>query len=370
LRWDTFLDAAKRLAGDGPDEQGWLRQLDVVLSQMSEPAPPVSEWWHWSLGEFWRSGRTYGAWEKGQRSTASTTFARTLIAETFLRERNLVLNQVGICSLVAVTKRETMTAIGSTVTSACEALGLSKAGRGQDPTATTYVAHTMDWTTLDAAGRKISFQVRPPNLDASAAGTFVGYLADEVNLWDKEQSLNAPADKVLEILGGRFAHQPGAHGYHTSTPEGRDGALSTMIRESLKLGSESIFIGRLGELGARRDEIARRGLREYFARRAREAPEQATRTSRARWAADERLIRDPDPRSTNIPTWSARGGDPVEEIMECWRLVDVALRDGKEGGDPLDVLLHRYGAQPGGDAGRRIFGEQIIADARARAVTW
>lgn len=358
-----------RLAGVGPEEHGWLRQLDVVLSQLREPAPPVSEWWYWSLGEFWRSGRTYGAWEKGQRSTASTTLARTLIAESFFRQRRLVLDQVGICSLVAVTKRETQTAIGATVTSVIEALGLTEAGRGQEPTASTYVGRTLDWTVLDASGYKISFQIRPPSLEGSAAGTFVGYLADEVNLWDKEQSLHAPADKVLEILGGRLAYQRGAHGYHTSTPEGRDGALSTIIRASLQYGSESIFIARLGELGARRDDIARRGLREHLSRRARDAPEQATRTSCARWAADERLARDPDPRSTYIPTWSARGGDPVAEIMECWRLVDVALRDGKEGGDPLDVLLHRYGAQPGGDSGRRIFGEQIIAEARARAVT-
>jgi hypothetical protein len=365
--WKQVREASARLAGDGPEESGWLRQLDKRCLAVQEP--PVSEWWHGTLRDFWSSGRTFLACEKGQRSQASTTFARALMVEAFMRERTLVLDQIGICSLVAVTTRETDTAVGRTIESVLKALGLHAAKR-DDPTPETYVATTTDWRALDAGQRSIAFQIRPPNKGASAAGTFVGYLADEVNLWRKDQTLKDPADKVLEILMGRLAFQPGAHGYHTSTPEGKDGALSTIIRASVKAGSESLYVVRLGELGARRDEQARAGLRTFLARRAKEAPEAATRESCARWAADERLARDPDPRSSHVPTWAARGGDPVEEILECWRLVDVALRDGREGGDSLDVLLHRYGAQPGGDEGRRLFSPAVLAEARARPVVW
>lgn len=365
--WKAFREHAARLAGDGPEEVGWLRQLDVRLSVTQEP--PCSEWWHGTLADFWRSGRTFLACEKGQRSQASTTFARTLIAESFMRERTLVLDQIGICSLVAVTTRETDTAVGRTIESVLKALALTETKR-EEPTVSTFAATTTDWRALDAGQRSIAFQIRPPNKGASAAGTFVGYLADEVNLWRKDPTLKDPADKVLEILMGRLAYQRGSHGYHTSTPEGKDGALSTIIRASLKRGSESLYVVRLGELGAKRDDIARRGFRTHLEARARDAPDPATRESCKRWAADERLRRDPDPRSTHIPTWSARGGDPVEEILECWRLVDVSLRDGGDGGDPLDVLLHRYGAQPGGDEGRRLFGAGLLAEAKARPVAW
>ena len=366
--WKDFAEHAKGLAGDGPEESGWLRQLDVRLALRGEP--PVSEWWHDMLRAFWASGRPFLACEKGQRATASTTLARSLVIESLMRERTLILDQMGICSLVAVTQRESDTAVARTVSAVLEGVGLTEGPQRGTPTTSTFISTAADWQTFDAGGRSIALQLRPPNKGASAAGTFIGFLADEANLWRKDPNLKQPADEVLEILMGRIAYQRGAHGYLTSTPEGKDGALSTIIRASLKTGSESLYVARLGELGAKRDDLARRGFRLHLESRSREASDPATRASCSRWAADARLARDPDPRSTHVPTWSARGGDPVDEILECWRLANVALRDGTEGGDPLDVLLHRYGAQPGGDEGRRVFGAGLLEEAQRRPVAW
>lgn len=361
------VDAAALRPPGAPDEVGWLRWLDRRLGALGHPE--VTPFWHEKLAEFWTSGRTFFAAEKGQRATASSTLSRALMVESFFRERTLVLEQVGICSFVSVDVRSSDTAIAKTVATMLDAFGLEKERFKAKIEQGRLVANSNTWQALDAGDRNISFQIRPPSKGASAAGTFIGYLADEVNLWKKDKDLNEPAAEVIEILMGRLYGQAGAHGYHTSTPEGTDGALTTIIAASLAIGSEQLFVARLGELGARRDGDARRRFREHLQRLAMRSEDPSRRAACARWESDPRLTAEPDPTSTHIPTWAARAGDPFAEILECWRLVDVALREGNEGGDSLDVLMHRYGAQPGGDAGRRLIAQSLIDEAKVRPWT-
>lgn len=365
---DARVEAAALAPADAPPEVGWLRWLDRRLDALGHPM--VTPWWHETLEAFWRSGRTFFACEKGQRATASSTLARALMVESFMRDRALILDQVGICSFVSVDVRGADSAVARTVDTVLDCFGLTEERYIANLVQGRFVASANTWQALAANDTSLSFQLRPPSKGASAAGTFVGFLADEVNIWKQDKDLAAAAADVIEILMGRLHGQTGAHGYLTSTPEGSAGALSTIIAASVKAGSESLFVARLGELGARRDGEARTAFRAYLETQARRSEDPARRESCSRWAADPRLLADPDPRSTHIPTWAARAGHPALEIAECWRLTDVALRDGAEGGDPLDVLMHRYGAQPGGDAGRRLFAQSLIDAARARPVMW
>jgi len=364
--WNAARAEAAHLAPpDAPLEVGWLRWLDRRLAALGHPE--VTPWWHETLQAFWCSERTFFACEKGQRSTASSTLARTLMVESFMRDRALILEQVGICSFVSVDIRSSDSAIAKTIATVLGAFGLEEERYVANLEQGRFVASASTWQARDAGDRDLSFQLRPPSKGASAAGTFVGYLADEVNLWKNEEALKQPAADVIEILMGRLFGQSGAHGYHTSTPEGTEGALTTIIAASIAAGAEELYVARLGELGARRDGEARAAFRAQLQARARSATDRALRASCERWECDPRLTDAPDPKSTHIPTWAARAGDPLVEILECWRLVGVALRKGAEGGDQLDVLMHRYGAQPGGDAGRRLIAQSLIDEAKERA---
>lgn len=373
--WKLFREEAKRLAGDGPEEWGWLQVLDNrLMADEDAPEPPVTPWWRETLRAFWASGRAFFANAKGQRSTASTTITRCLVLETAMREREVVLGQMAMSPIISANTAEANQRCGPLEIVLSKGLRLSKVAERAKLEASNYFGSTNEaqgrsvFDLLDTGGHKIRLAVAPATREAASGFTGAGALVDELDLWPSTGA-NAAAD-VLTLLHGRLHSQKGARIYHVSTPMGPSGPLSTMIRNAEKSGAEELFVSRLGELGARRDGEAREAFRKHLQQRARHADDPATRASCARWEADPRLSRDPDPRSFLIPTWAARAGDPFLEIKECWRLVGVQLRDGDEGGDPLDVLMARYGAEPAGSDGRRLFSPSVLSQARGVSPVW
>ncbi len=372
--WKRFREEAARLAGDGPEEWGWLQVLDNRLMAAAKPEPPVTPWWRETLRAFWSSGRTYFANAKGQRSTASTTITRCLVLETAMREREVVMDQLAMSPIISANTAEANQRVGPLEVVLSKGLGLGKVPERAKLDASNYFGSTNEFQgrsafdLLDADGHKIRIAVAPATKDAASGFTGAGALVDELDLWPTTGANAAP--EVLTLLHGRLYAQKGARIYHVSTPMGPSGQLSTMIDNAESSGAEELFVARLGELGARRDVEARHAFRVFLRGRARNAPDAATRASCARWEADPRLSRDPDPRTHIIPTWAARAGDPFDEIRECWRLVGVQLKSGKEGGDPLDVLFARYGAAPSGSGGGRLLSPTVLEQARAVAPVW
>lgn len=371
--WKAIREAATRLAGNEPPEYGYLLWLDSRLA--SEGEPPVTPWWRETLLDFWRSARPYFVSAKGQRSTASTTITRSLVIETLLRPREVVLDQLAVCVIMSAGTAEANQRC-EPLAAVLKGVGLTKVDERAKLTETGYVASVSPQTgrsvfeALDADGHRVRWSVAPATREAASGSTGAGALVDELDLWREKDSGKNPAPDVLTLLHGRIHGQGRAHIYHVSTPMGPSGPLSTMVREAEKSGAEGLYVARLGELGARRDGEARAALRRHFQKRAREATDAPARAAATRWEADARLAADPDPRSPTIPTWAARAGDPEAEIAECWRLVSVQLRSGDEGGDPIDVLFARYGAQPSGDGAHRLFSPAILAQGRATAPTW
>lgn len=380
--WKRFREEAARLAAvdpqgrpcDGPEEWGWLQVLDNRLVAADEPEPPVTPWWRETLFNFWSSKRTFFANAKGQRSTASTTITRCLVLETAMRERDVVMGQLAMSPIISANTAEANQRIGPLEVVLSKGLDLKKVPERAKVDVGSYFGSGNElqgrsaFDLLDADGNKIRVSVAPPTRDAASGFTGAGALVDELDLWPTTGA-NAAAE-VLTLLHGRLYAQAGARIYHVSTPMGPSGQLSTMISNAEESGAEELFVARLGELGARRDWEARAALRRFLQQRALKAPETATRASCARWEADPRLSRDPDPRTHVVPTWAARAGDPFLEIQECWRLVGVQLKKGKEGGDPMDVLFARYGAEPNGTGGGRLFSPAILEQARALAPVW
>lgn len=360
-------EAAKVLGGDDPEDWGWLLWLDARLA--SDGEPPVTPWWRWALLDFWRSGRPFFAALKGQRATSSTTVAKCLVPGTLLRERSVVLGQQIACLLMSAGTAEANQR-RNVIKKALGTFGLREVDRREKLGAGTFTATEAaqgrsTFETRDAAGNEVVFSIRPGTLEAASGATGAGALVDELDLWDERLDKKSPAAEVLTVLYGRLHGQRGAHVYHVSTPMGPHAPLSTMTRLAERNGSASLYVARLGEDGARRDEVARAKFRQHLETVARRGETERERRSADRWAQDPRLTFDADPASHLIPTWAARAGDPREEILECWRLVQIQLVDAEEGGDPLDVLFARYGAQATGDGGRRLFGAGVLAEAQA-----
>jgi len=366
-------EEAAKLAPNDPPEVGWMRWLDARLASESEP--PITPWWRATLDDFWRSGLPFFASTKGQRSTASTTITRALVIETLLRERTVVLDQIAVCVIMSANTAEANQRC-EPLEAVLKGIGLVNVDKRDKVDLGYYFASLSPQTgrstfeASDADGNRVRWSVSPATREAASGSTGAGALVDELDLWQDKDGGKNPAPDVLTLLHGRIHGQAGAHIYHVSTPMGPQAPLSTLITESETGGAEGLYVARLGELGARRDGEARAAFVRHLQERARTGRDRPQRAAAERWASDPRLLRDPDPRSTCVPTWAARAGEPAQEILECWRLAGVRLRKGEDGGDPLDVLLSRYGAQPSGDAGRRVFGAGLIAAAQARESVW
>lgn len=371
--WNKVRESCKALAGNEPVECGWLTWGDAILASNGEP--PTTRFWREALRDFWRSGKPFFACGAGQRSTKSTSCIKALTLETLLRERTMVLDQTAICGVMSANTAEANDRC-ATIAALLKGFGLRpKVERGElDATvfASSVAANTgrSTFDFLDANEARVRIAISPPTRDAASGWTGAGALFDELDLWREKDTTRNPAADVLTIAHGRLYDQKGAHGYHVSTPMGKTGPLSTMIREAEKSGAEGLHVARLGEYGARRDGDARAALRAHLRERALRAPTREQRAAAEQWAEDRRLAVEPDPMATAIPTWAARDGDPAAEIAECWRLAGVKLTDGEEGGTPLDVLMARYGARPE-DSGRlRLFSAGILAQARALSPSW
>lgn len=370
--WAKTREACKRLAGDEPIEHGWLTWVDSILASSGEP--PTTRWWRWALLEFWRSGRPFFACCAGQRSTKSTSCVKSLVAETILRPRQVVLDQIAICGVMSANTAEANSRC-ATIGAVLKGVGLRERTDRAPLDAGTFTSSTSttgrsSFDFFDADEHLVRVAISPPTREAASGWTGAGALFDELDLWREKDSSRNPAPEVLSLAHGRIYGQEGAKAYHVSTPMGKTGPLSTMIREAEASGAEGLHVARLGELGARRDWEARVAFRAYLRERALNAPTRQQREAHARWAEDRRLAADPDPMATAIPTWAARDGDPAAEIAECWKLAGIQIRDGREGGSPLDVLLSRYGARPSESGQSRLFSADILAQARTLSPSW
>lgn len=376
--WKRTREQTKALAGNEPPEWGWLQFLDAQMSNEKRAdatgEPPTTRWWRDTLLAFWRSGAPFLAAGVGIRGTKSTTAVKVAIVETILRPRVAVLDQVAVFGIMSANTAEANQRC-DTIAKILRGVGLREVDKEAAVGPDTYNASVHPttgrsfFTALDADGNKVRWMISPPTLAAASGWTGCGFFADELALW-QDASGNNPADKVLELAHGRLHGQPGAHGYHISVKMGPLDPLTVMIGEAEKSGTEGLFVARVGERGAARDKAARDGLRLHLQSRALHAETTAQRAAASRYADDPRLAADPDPMSTSVPTWVARDGEPVSEILECFRLASVKMRKGDEGGSIMDVLFSRYGSRPSGDGTHKLFSPAILAAARATSPVW
>lgn len=377
--WPQVLEAAKRLAGDEPEEYGWLLWLDARMASETRAdgghgEPETTPWWRGCLLDFWRSDAPFLAAAVGIRGTKSTTIVKTSGMECLCRERTAVLDQVAAWGIMSADTAEANQRC-DTIKKILRGIGLAEVAKQDEVAEGTFAASInvgtgrSHFTAIDARGNRVRWVISPPTKGAASGWTGAGFFADELDLWRDGDGQN-PAAEVLTLAHGRLHGQRGAHGYHVSVPMGPRAPLSTMIEEAEKSGTDGLHVARLGELGARRDAEARAWLREHFRKRALAATNAAHRATATRYAEDRRLSEDADPRATRIPTWAARAGDPGEEIKECWRLASLKLTSGEAGGDPLDVLFARYGARPVGDLAKRLFSPAILEQGRALSPVW
>lgn len=369
--------AAGKLAPDDPPEVGWLRWFEARLqSETVAPWRPMPGWWVWTYEDFWRSGKLELAASVGRRGTKSSSACRVGVCEIIWRERRVepgseLVWPILSCDMHEANGRQrTLRALLEVVVGAPVAdeskvkpgnFWASSPNQGRSK----IVLH-------DAEERRVEFRIAPASPAGVSGFTGLGGLGDEMELGVWAQDVDTCAN-VLKMWRPTLKGQKGSHLYLYSAPYGEKGPHTRMVAGG---STDERYVATLGELGARLDTEARRGLAAMLAERAKEKDRpQRDRDRFARYAADSRLLEEGDPDSTAIPSWAANptndngdGPDPVGAIKECFRLASSDAE--QDGTDALLELLARYGARPMAAGASRLFDAVTLDEAAAMCVGW
>lgn len=370
-------EAAGALApGDAP-EVGWLRWLEARLkSETAAPWRPMPAWWVWTYERFWRSGKVELVGSVGRRGTKSSSCCRVAVCEILFRERRVepgseLVWPILSCDMAEANGRQ------RTLRTLLEAIGIDPVGDESKVRPGTFWASSPNQgrskiVLFDAECRRVEFRIAPASPAGVSGFTGLGGLGDEMELGVWAQSGDA-CKAVLDMWRPTLKGQKGSRLYLYSAPYGERGPHTRMVAGG---STDGRYVATLGELGARLDTEARRGLVKLFEAKSKEKDRtQRERDRLAKYAADPRLLEAGDPHSTAIPSWAANptnedgdGPDPVGAILECYRLASVDVEE--DGGDALLQLFARYGAVPMAAGASRLFDAVTLDEAAAMCVGW
>jgi hypothetical protein len=376
--WLRTREAAAKLAPDDPSEVGWLRLIEARLaSETATPWRPMPAWWTLTYEDFWRSGKLELVASVGRRGTKSSSWCRVGVQEILLRERRV---EPGTELVMPVLSCDTTEANGRqrTLRALLKAIGLepvdaeSKVRPGLSYWASSPNHGRSQIVLHDAAGNEVRFRITPSTVEGASGYTGLGGLGDEMELGAWAQP-GGGVEEVMPMWRPTLKGQRGARLYLYSAPYGERGPHTRMVAGG---STDERYVATLGELGARLDTAARKGLAALFAERATDKARTTRERERfARYSADPRLLEEGDPSSTAIPSWAANptnedgnGPDPVGAIRECFRLASADAES--DGSDALVELLARYGARPMAAGAARLFDPVLLDEAAALAAAW
>lgn len=364
---EALAKHAATLPGE-TDEERWAALIEQKLVAAGEY--PFSPWWWGELRRFWRTGKTTFAAGKANRAGGTThILGMATIPEMLFRERRPFADSPLVWPNASATVDLANISIHG-FASICRVLGFEEVkGRSKDlpqrlAPMTLFVSEGNrnapgTCEVIDISGNRVEFRSQPATPSGLSGFTGTGFTADEIELWGDP----VEARRVLGLGKSRLARQQGTHAYYISRLFASDGVLTTICDKG---DNEGLMVARLGEAGARADEIARRYLKKHLQSLA------AIGGCPRRYAEDVRLIEAADPASPIIPGWSALMiGDndepgPEAAIMALWRLACDGT-DLEPGEDPLDGLLRVYGGRPTGSEGELFFGTEDVDAAVGKA---
>jgi hypothetical protein len=196
-RWAKFREEAARL---GAGTWGVLLYLDGILA--AKPgAHAMSQWWRWSLGEWYASGKAVYLGRIGRGGGKSTTQTEVVVTETLFGERDVPPGETWIWPFLSVDMSEANLKVGP-LEHALGAVGLDGS------TLTKHSGGKAGRTVLayqDAKGQQVEVRVYPATVDAMSGPTLAGATNDEEAKWkaDRDKGVNS-AEEVLDAMGQCF----------------------------------------------------------------------------------------------------------------------------------------------------------------------
>lgn len=354
----------------GPGRLGMLKWIDR-RGQMMRPALHAMEpLWLAAFGEYYASGKLIMLARKGLRAGGSSSACPALTRCAILGRRKLDAGTIGVIPIMSATRDE---ADGRFVTirSYLRACGLTppkKKNQDEDEGDEDGIRYEVAPGGIEGTFRsrrstsgggviaiqdrydhRIQFRILPALVKHGVGYTGVAGFADESDLWpnDPEHHVN-PAEKILDRISERFTTtyddaaltdpsvDPGAEMLVFSASYNADSAFKRAIDAAMKNGDRDALthLMRLGEIGAKRDEEARRELAAGIG------------------SQDPRLLAAGDSRSPDLPAWVF---NPSESIAKCYAFSK----------DDLSRMLAKYGGRAEENA--RLVATMTLEDAQYMA---
>lgn len=279
----------------------------------------ASDWWRWSLGEFYASDKRFGVFGPGRGAGKSTTLERVACAETLFTPRSPAPGERWIWPFLSAGLDDARRRVQETA-SMLRAIGLDawpKAPGGR-PTI----------ELVDARDNPVAFVALACNITGVSGPSTIGATFDEEQKWKREDRTVNPAPEVLASLISTFRAREGIRAIRCSSawdPE------SIHARALIEGDTEANFVARIGD---RFLDVAKIGFLDVA----------IWEEARGNYSAGKRLraiaetLRGSSP---GVPTWL---GNPTITAVASRREVEALPAENLKGLTRTDFWLREFGS--------------------------
>ena len=310
--------------GDGLIGQlEWVEQRCALAGRHA-----MDKVWRWNCEQFFRSGKLKMVDVAGLRAGKTTSLQRAIVPVALFSKHKVEAGEIaGIPVMSSRTNLATMTlnefeiiltACGMKPTrKGAESLALPGGIDGEfKRTNASSGGGVIEF--INAHGARVRIMCLAANVASAVGYTAVGAFLDEIEIWTSKAAAANPATEVLEAVQQRATTTfdtaklfISSSYYPDRTRKYGKGALQSLIEAG---DSDTVYIARLGEEGARRDTAAR------------------LRLAREIGSSDPRLLVAGDPATPSIPAWASRLDLDISTLY-------------KQTGGNLDKLFGLYGGR-------------------------
>lgn len=278
-----------------------------------------SDWWRWSIGEFYASDKRFGIFGPGRGAGKSTTLERVACAETLFTPRSPAPGERWIWPFLSAGLDDARRRVQETA-SMLRAIGIDawpKAPGGR-PTI----------ELMDARDNPVAFVALACTITGVSGPSTIGATFDEEQKWKREDRTVNPAPEVLASLISTFRAREGIRAIRCSSawdPE------SIHARSLLEGDTEANFVARIGN---RFLDVAKIGFLDVAIWEEARGNHEAGRRLRA---IAETLRGD----APSVPTWL---GNPTISAVASRREVEALPAENLKGLTRTDFWLREFGS--------------------------
>jgi hypothetical protein len=279
----------------------------------------ASDWWRWSLGEFYRSDKRFGVFGPGRGAGKSTTLERVACAETLFTPRSPAPGERWIWPFLSASLDDARRRVQETATM-LRAIGFDawpKAPGGR-PTI----------ELVDARGNPVAFVALACTITGVSGPSTIGATFDEEQKWKREDRTINPAPEVLASLISTFRAREGIRAIRCSSAWDPESIHARALQDG---DTEANFVARIGE---RFLDVAKIGFLDVAIWE--EARRNLSAATRLRAIAE--MLKASSP---GVPTWL---GNPTISAVASRKEVEALPAENLKGLTRTDFWLREFGS--------------------------